>query len=204
MVGHLVEWVPPFLHDGAGVDVSGGRAFDEDPPAGWFHISDAIASILDDPGLSARTFAHPVAGRHTLVAAPTGSGKTFAAFLAAIDGLVRQATAGTLRDETHVVRGFDRVNRHDIWMVQRGGGAGFLLEPIDTGPIGRDLRPDDLDRDVTAEPRVAGAINFAHPARAERLDDFVGAEVRPGCHHRTGLAGDVVAPDSTIRVLRDR
>ena len=29
-------------------------------------------------------------GRHVLVAAPTGSGKTFAAFLAAIDQLVRE------------------------------------------------------------------------------------------------------------------
>src|SRR5690606_10899941 len=31
------------------------------------------------------------AGRHTLVAAPTGSGKTLTAFLTAIDALVRQA-----------------------------------------------------------------------------------------------------------------
>jgi ATP-dependent Lhr-like helicase len=30
------------------------------------------------------------AGRNTLVAAPTGSGKTLTAFLAALDGLVRQ------------------------------------------------------------------------------------------------------------------
>ncbi|KRD39877.1 ATP-dependent DNA helicase [Lysobacter sp. Root916] len=44
------------------------------------------------------------AGRHTLVAAPTGSGKTLTAFLAAIDALVRQAEAqGGLPDETTVV-----------------------------------------------------------------------------------------------------
>src|SRR3954471_16915251 len=43
------------------------------------------------------------AGRHTLIAAPTGSGKTFAAFLAAIDDLVRQGIAGELRDETQIV-----------------------------------------------------------------------------------------------------
>src|SRR2546429_10002841 len=40
------------------------------------------------------------AGRNALIAAPTGSGKTFAAFLAAIDSLLRQGLAGTLRDET--------------------------------------------------------------------------------------------------------
>jgi ATP-dependent helicase Lhr and Lhr-like helicase len=42
-------------------------------------------------------------GRHVLIAAPTGSGKTFAAFLAAIDGLVRDGLAGALADETRIV-----------------------------------------------------------------------------------------------------
>ncbi|MET0208205.1 MAG: DEAD/DEAH box helicase, partial [Burkholderiaceae bacterium] len=44
------------------------------------------------------------AGRHTLVAAPTGSGKTLTAFLAALDALVREGTrAGGLPDECRVV-----------------------------------------------------------------------------------------------------
>src|SRR6266545_2470701 len=43
------------------------------------------------------------AGRNALIAAPTGSGKTFAAFLAAIDSLLRQGLDGTLADETQVV-----------------------------------------------------------------------------------------------------
>src|SRR5438552_16461841 len=40
-------------------------------------------------------------GRHTLIAAPTGTGKTLAAFLWAIDGLLRQGDA--LADETQVL-----------------------------------------------------------------------------------------------------
>ncbi len=36
------------------------------------------------------------AKEHVLVAAPTGSGKTFAAFLAAIDQLVKEGCAGAL------------------------------------------------------------------------------------------------------------
>ncbi|EIL91978.1 DEAD/DEAH box helicase, partial [Rhodanobacter sp. 115] len=45
------------------------------------------------------------AGQHTLVAAPTGSGKTLTAFLAAIDELVCEGLAqgGVLPDETRVV-----------------------------------------------------------------------------------------------------
>jgi ATP-dependent Lhr-like helicase len=43
------------------------------------------------------------AGRHVLVAAPTGSGKTFAAFLAAIDALVREGIEAPLPDETRVL-----------------------------------------------------------------------------------------------------
>ncbi|TAK39375.1 MAG: DEAD/DEAH box helicase [Lysobacteraceae bacterium] len=43
-------------------------------------------------------------GRHTLVAAPTGSGKTLTAFLSAIDSLVREGLAGGgLPDATRVV-----------------------------------------------------------------------------------------------------
>jgi ATP-dependent Lhr-like helicase len=42
-------------------------------------------------------------GRNTLIAAPTGSGKTLSAFLAAIDDLVRQGLDGSLQDETQVV-----------------------------------------------------------------------------------------------------
>jgi ATP-dependent Lhr-like helicase len=42
-------------------------------------------------------------GRNTLVAAPTGSGKTLTAFLAAIDALVREGLAHGLPDATQVV-----------------------------------------------------------------------------------------------------
>src|SRR5262249_20200592 len=39
----------------------------------------------------------------TLIAAPTGSGKTLTAFLASIDRLLRLALLGDLRDQTYVV-----------------------------------------------------------------------------------------------------
>lgn len=43
------------------------------------------------------------AARDVLISAPTGSGKTLAAFLISLDGLVRDARAGALPDETRVV-----------------------------------------------------------------------------------------------------
>src|SRR5262245_40672161 len=42
-------------------------------------------------------------GAHTLIAAPTGTGKTLAAFLASLDQLFRDGLAGQLRDETRVL-----------------------------------------------------------------------------------------------------
>src|SRR6478752_1169480 len=41
--------------------------------------------------------------RDTLIAAPTGSGKTLTAFLASLDRLLRLALSGELRDQTYVV-----------------------------------------------------------------------------------------------------
>src|SRR5215469_15102294 len=75
------------------------------------------ASSLFHPAVAAwfeRTFCTPTAaqsqawpaikaGRNVLIAAPTGSGKTFAAFMATIDDLVRQGLDRGLGDETQVV-----------------------------------------------------------------------------------------------------
>jgi ATP-dependent Lhr-like helicase len=75
-------------------------------PNSIFHP--AIAAWLESrfvAATAAQAEAWPLikAGRHTLIAAPTGSGKTFAAFMAAIDDLVRRGIAGELKDETHIV-----------------------------------------------------------------------------------------------------
>jgi hypothetical protein len=56
-------------------------------------------------------------------------------------------------------------------MIQRGYCARFLLEAIAVGGVG-----ENLERDVAAEARIAGAVDFAHSTRPERGDDFVGAE----------------------------
>jgi ATP-dependent Lhr-like helicase len=66
--------------------------------AAWFSSSFASAT-------EAQRQAWPLirAGRPTLVAAPTGSGKTLTAFLAAIDALVRESVDAALPDQTRVL-----------------------------------------------------------------------------------------------------
>ena len=66
VVGHLVEWVPPFLASGAAVDLPRGPSVDDDPTAAWSALSDGLQSILDDPDVGERTFSHPWAGTHAL------------------------------------------------------------------------------------------------------------------------------------------
>jgi ATP-dependent helicase Lhr and Lhr-like helicase len=66
--------------------------------AAWF-------SRTFDAPTEAQVHAWPAlaAGEHVLVAAPTGSGKTFAAFLSAIDLLVKEGLEGPLPDEMRVL-----------------------------------------------------------------------------------------------------
>jgi ATP-dependent Lhr-like helicase len=66
--------------------------------AAWFHSRFAAPTPAQEQAWPAIQ-----AGRNVLVAAPTGSGKTLSAFLAALDELVREGQAGTLPDETRIV-----------------------------------------------------------------------------------------------------
>ncbi len=66
VVRHLVEWFPPFLHDGAGIDLPTGPSVDEDPAGAWQTMSDGVQSVLDHPTTSQVTFEHGRAGTHPL------------------------------------------------------------------------------------------------------------------------------------------
>jgi len=66
--------------------------------AAWFR-----ASFPSETQAQRRAWPLIAAGQPTLIAAPTGSGKTLTAFLAAIDALVRESGDGPLPDETRVL-----------------------------------------------------------------------------------------------------
>ncbi len=72
----------------------------------WFHpvVADWFASRFSAP-TDAQRWAWPAiaSGQHTLLAAPTGSGKTLSAFLVCIDRLLRVGLQNRLVDQTEVV-----------------------------------------------------------------------------------------------------
>jgi uncharacterized protein (TIGR03086 family) len=54
VVRHLVEWLPAFLADGAGVELPRGPSVEDDPVAAWTVHSDGVQALLDDPATSGR------------------------------------------------------------------------------------------------------------------------------------------------------
>jgi hypothetical protein len=72
---------------------------------------------------------------------------------------------------------FQAVDAANVRMTQRGQRLCFALEACDPLGIRNEQLGQDLDRDFAIELSVSGAIDLAHPARAEQSDDLVGAEV---------------------------
>jgi uncharacterized protein (TIGR03086 family) len=69
VVRHLVEWFPPFLQQGAGIQLSAGPSVDADPAGAWEAMSRQVQALLDDATARTLAFSHPRAGDHQLDAA---------------------------------------------------------------------------------------------------------------------------------------
>jgi hypothetical protein len=94
-------------------------------------------------------------------------------------------------DEVDAFGRLDLVDRDDIRVVEGGGGAGFLDEAGTARSVREPVGRENLDGDVAAEPRVAGAIDLAHSACADGRDDLVRTETAArGQRHEGPLAGD--------------
>ena len=59
-------------------------------------------------------------------------------------------------------------------IIERRDGTGFALEAI------AEFFGGDFDGDGAVEPRIAGTVYFAHPARAQRGENLVRAEAGTG------------------------
>ncbi len=71
---------------------------------------------------------------------------------------------------------FEPVDLRDVGMVERGEQARFTFESSQTFTVGDERLRKDLDRDLAAESRIAGAIDLAHSARTQQRFDLVHAQ----------------------------
>jgi uncharacterized protein (TIGR03086 family) len=62
VVGHLVEWFPSFLSDGAGVDLPPGPPVADDPAGAWRNLYGEVLALLEDPATSGRVLSNPHIG----------------------------------------------------------------------------------------------------------------------------------------------
>jgi hypothetical protein len=86
-----------------------------------------------------------------------------------------------LEDErAHAVRLLEAVDAPDVRVVERREQLGFAAEARRAHRVVREGVRQDLERDFAAELRVAGAVDDAHAAGAERADDLVRAESGAG------------------------
>jgi ATP-dependent Lhr-like helicase len=104
------------------------------------------------------------AGENVLIAAPTGSGKTFAAFLCAIDELVRQSERGPLVDAVQVLyvsplkalsNDIDRnlqqpLEGIDEWLKEHAGRASGIRTAVRTG----DTPPGERQKMSREPPQI--------------------------------------------------
>jgi ATP-dependent Lhr-like helicase len=105
-----------------------------------------------------------IAGQHTLIAAPTGSGKTLTAFMACIDRLTKRSLAGELHDRTSVVylsplRALSNDMHRNLEVplaeiAETAGEMGQLLPPLKIGLRTGDTSARDRAALVKKPPHI--------------------------------------------------
>jgi hypothetical protein len=81
----------------------------------------------------------------------------------------------------------------DVGMIERSQQPGFPLETGEPLRISRELGGQDLERDLTPELGVVGAIDDTHPSLAEFIDDAIVGE-RPVYHFRSLRCAVILSP----------
>ncbi|MCU1391720.1 MAG: hypothetical protein JWM34_148 [Ilumatobacteraceae bacterium] len=118
VVRHLVEWVPPLLADGTGVELPTGSSVEADPAAAWLTMSDGIQSLLDDPDQADLVFDHPMVGRHRVDEAVMNFVLTDV--LVHTWDLARAAGLDETLDAAEVARMFDGIQDIDALLRESG------------------------------------------------------------------------------------
>jgi len=61
-------------------------------------------------------------------------------------------------------------------MIQGRNGSAFALKPLPGLRLTGQMQGQDLERDDPIEPRVAGAVDFAHATSSQKKLDLVGTK----------------------------
>src|SRR6266498_790929 len=83
----------------------------------------------------------------------------------------------------------DIVDGQNVWMIECGSGASFLLEPSQPIRVQSERGGQELDRDFTIQAGIARAVDLAHTACANLADNRVMSKRHVG---RNGFAHGVM------------
>ena len=65
----------------------------------------------------------------------------------------------------------------DLWVIEHGQQAGFLLKARLPRGVAGEFRRQDLQRNIASEVAVASAVGLTHAASAQRRENFVRSEM---------------------------
>ena len=84
-------------------------------------------------------------------------------------------------------------NLADVRMIDRGHGHRLAAQTLARVRVSRQLARQQLDGNLTIEPRVAGAIDLAHASGPEGGHNLVAAESRAGRKRQTWQTRRILA-----------
>jgi hypothetical protein len=83
------------------------------------------------------------------------------------------------REEQHAVGLIGVVDRHDVWVVDRGGDFGFPQESVPELLVVRQLGREQFEGDHPTEAQVPCQVDGTHPSPADDLLDAVPGDLGP-------------------------
>ncbi len=105
----------------------------------------------------------------------------------AVDAIGERWSLDHLEHERRRMIGrLEPVDGRNIGMVERRQKIRFACEARQALRIAGEERRQNLERDVSRQLSVAGAIDFPHAAGADERDDLVGAEASAGRQAHAG------------------
>jgi hypothetical protein len=105
-------------------------------------------------------------------------------------------------EELGSVRFFQPIDRSDVRMIERSEEARFALKARDPLRIVAEPVGDNLDRDVAAQPGIAGAIDLSHPAGPDGRVDLIQADANAGLERHLLRLGGIISPEETALEAR--